>query len=207
MKRFEGIDYWYRPRSYWDFQSPLLEILKNVQGTVRRKIIEQHWAAGTVEELLDDLLVDELDDRQRESLSRLHPSFMGGEYLPAYEGNELEIARIELEVSTSDVVSVRARRSRDMIFYSICDEYASDFDLSPTFSHCSLTLAELIGLIDYAGQDQSLGLDFTLAQFPLEKFSEHFYLVEEFCTVTSLFYPELSRHYRQLTDWWYTESH
>jgi len=42
-------------------------------------------------------------------LDLIHPSFMGGEYLPDYRRDEIEIARIELESTTSDVISVRAR--------------------------------------------------------------------------------------------------
>ena len=34
---------------------------------------------------------------------------MGGEYLPGYRRNEVEIVRIELDSTTSDVISLRAR--------------------------------------------------------------------------------------------------
>ena len=34
---------------------------------------------------------------------------MGGEYLPDYRANEVEIVRIELQSTTADVTSVRAR--------------------------------------------------------------------------------------------------
>ena len=74
---------------------------------------------------MDDLLVDTLSDEQREDLAQIHPSFRGGEFLPPYAAQELEIARIELQSSTSDVISIRARRADDTIFYSICDEYAT----------------------------------------------------------------------------------
>jgi len=47
--------------------------------------------------------------RAREGLGAIHPSFMGGEYLPGYRRNEVEIVRIELDSTTSDVISLRAR--------------------------------------------------------------------------------------------------
>jgi hypothetical protein len=203
MKRFDKIDYGFRPNSYWETRSPLLEILKNVQGAVRRKIIQERWNAGTIYGLPDDLLVDALSDEQREDLAQIHPSFRGGEFLPPYAAQELEIARIELQSYTWDVISIRARRTDDTIFYSICDEYASEFELRPPLSHIPLTLGELIGLIDHAGERESLGLDFTLAQFP-PKDGEELDEVKEFCAVTSLFYPDLARHYEKLIDWRYS---
>jgi len=47
--------------------------------------------------------------RAREGLGAIHPSFMGGEYLPGYRRNEVEIVRIELDSTTSDAISLRAR--------------------------------------------------------------------------------------------------
>lgn len=42
------------------------------------------------------------------STSKFHPSFVGGEYLPDYKANEVQIARIELQSTTTDVISIRA---------------------------------------------------------------------------------------------------
>jgi hypothetical protein len=203
MKRFDKINYGFRPNSYWEARSPLLEILKNVQGAIRRKIIQERWDAGTIDGLVDDLLVDTLSDEQREDLAQIHPSFRGGEFLPPYAAQELEIARIELQSSTWDVISIRARRTDDIIFYSICDEYASQFELCLPLSYVPLTLGELIKLIDHAGEQESLGLDFTLEQFPPED-GEELDEVKDFCAVTSLFYPDLARHYEKLVDWRYS---
>jgi hypothetical protein len=65
-------------------------------------------------------------------------------------------------------------------------------------------LGELIGLIDHAGDQESLGLDFTLAQFPPEDGEEELDEVKDFSAVTSLFYPNLARHYKKLIDWRYS---
>jgi hypothetical protein len=35
---------------------------------------------------------------------------MGGEYLPDYEEGDVEIARIELESTTADVISIRVKK-------------------------------------------------------------------------------------------------
>jgi hypothetical protein len=56
-KRFKGIDYDFRPKSYWDpLDDPLLAILKNVKGTQRRQMIRDYWKAGAIGELAKDLL-------------------------------------------------------------------------------------------------------------------------------------------------------
>jgi len=68
-----------------------------------------------------------LDDESRRSLGQIHPTFMGGEYLPNYRRQEVAIARIELESTTSDVISLRATSAGALIKYSLVDEYETEF--------------------------------------------------------------------------------
>ena len=51
-----------------------------------------------------------LEPSTRLLLGGIHPAFMGGEYLPQFGQNEIEIARIVLASVTQDVISIRARR-------------------------------------------------------------------------------------------------
>jgi hypothetical protein len=81
-------------------------------------MIRDYHSKGLLPVLSDDLLREALDDDTRRSLDRIHPSFMGGEYLPDYGRDEVEIARIELESTTSDVISVRARPRGRRIEYA-----------------------------------------------------------------------------------------
>jgi hypothetical protein len=60
------------------------------------------------------------------ALGRLHPSFMGGEYLPDRRDTEAEIARLNIDSTTSDVTSVYARPGKDRINYRVVDEYWGD---------------------------------------------------------------------------------
>src|SRR5882724_6852578 len=73
-------------------------------------MIRDFWQAGAIDELDQGLLVDCLSNEDRSGLGKIHPSFMGGEYLPDYAEGELEIARIELESTTTDVISIRAKK-------------------------------------------------------------------------------------------------
>jgi hypothetical protein len=111
-KLYTGIDYEFRPESFWTAASdPLAAILRNVKGRNRREMIRDYYAAGKLDQLSDELLGDALNDEVRISLGKIHPTFMGGEYLPNYARQEVEIARIALASTTSYVISLRARPS------------------------------------------------------------------------------------------------
>jgi hypothetical protein len=101
IKLYAGIDYDFRPESYWaPAGNPLAAALRNVKGRNRREMIRDYHSSGLLPTLSDDLLRDTLEEDTRESLGLIHPSFMGGEYLPDYSRHEVEIARIELQSTT-----------------------------------------------------------------------------------------------------------
>lgn len=87
-----------------------------------------------------------------EALSRIHPSFLGGEFLPTRKENEVEIARITLASTTSDVASVYARLEGGRFHYRVVDEYAGDTLIGPTTctSDRPLTLGELVEFLHAA---------------------------------------------------------
>jgi hypothetical protein len=126
MKTYTGIDYTFAPATYWSDADPLASIIRNVKGENRRQMIRDYWAAGKLDELDSALLRDEVDDEVRKRLGRIHPSFMGGEYLPGYLPGEVEIARIALQSTTSDVISFRAKPVPRGIAYRVVDEYAAE---------------------------------------------------------------------------------
>lgn len=205
-KRFDDINYGFQPKSYNEAGNPLQAILKNVQGARRRRIIHDFFAAGRLDELTDAILLDVLSDEQRAWLEAIHPSFMGGEYLPAYRAGEVEIARIELQSTTADVISIRARPANIRFMYSICDEYESEFKVSPASSIRPLTLAELIGMIDNAGFRQSLGIDYTVMNYEGgTRTAERLQALRTFTRVESTFYAQITVHYRRLAQSWYLE--
>ena len=203
-KRFDNIDYEFRPKSYWDISDPLEAILKNVKGTNRRQMIRDYWDTGRIEELFDTHLLDELGEEERSRLGQIHPSFIGGEYLPPYGKREVEIARIELASTTSDVISIRAKKEGEKIAYSVVDEYETEFHVSPRSSGKPLSLAQLIDLIDNAGDDESLALCYTIMNYSGDSI-EDLDAIRPFTQVRSEFYLQLPLHYEQLTEVWYEE--
>jgi hypothetical protein len=201
-KRFDNIDYDFRPQSYWEVSDPLGAILVNVKGRRRREMILDFWEAGAIDQLEKDLLLDSLDEKQRNGLAKIHPSFMGGEYLPDYAEGETEIARIELESTMADVISIRAKKDRDRIAYSIVDEYETVFTISPSHSDKPLTFSELISLIDGGWEDGLLGIYYTQMNYSGNSL-EDLEAIRSFTRVESLFYPQLNLHYEKLLDLWY----
>lgn len=144
MKHYPGIDYDYRPVSYWNDETLAQAILKNVKGELRREKIRQALEEGSIEDIPEEILGDALADNVRTATGRIHPWFMGGEFLPDCAPGEVEIARISLESTTHDIISLRAGRKDDgTIGYTIADEYEgmSSFHLSRQSSELPLTLA------------------------------------------------------------------
>src|SRR5438034_5630547 len=100
-----GIDLSFRPRTYFGPVPLETHLLSRVAGQERREILRRELAAGNrnlPSEFFDCLLDEEL----RLALGRVHPAFMGGEYLPPLLDDEVEIARISLASVTADQTSV-----------------------------------------------------------------------------------------------------
>jgi len=138
------------------------------------------------------------DDRM--ALGRIHPMFMGGEYLPELQEGEVEIARISLESTTADQISVRARRTLGRISYSIVDEYEQGFMnyvANPATSIVPLTLRELVAMLDGACEDGGAVVGHTMAQIDLGARRDE---VRYFVTVESDFYPDLGGYYEARFD-------
>lgn len=196
----------FRPGSYWEDNDPLAAILRNVKSTKRHQMIIDYWNAGRLEELFPENLADDPGPDTQRFLERLHPSFMGGAYLPDLLPTEVEIARIELQSTTSDVISIRARKEPGdkRIHYRIVDEYNTSFDFRPRTSNEPLTQNELIGLIDGVDGGEGGGLALCYNEMNFEGLGDAESL-RHFTTVTSLFYPDLEDHYETVFDRWVEE--
>jgi hypothetical protein len=207
MKKFKGIRYGFRPKSYWEDLDPLSVILRNVTGENRRQMITDYWNAGKLEELDPALLADEPSDDVRKSLGRIHPSFMGGEYLPPYLPGEVEIARICLRSTTSDVISLRARPAPEGITYRVVDEYDAEFYLPIPASKEPLTLEELVQQFEdgeLEGLEYSGGL--ALGYNNMNAESCDYESLRHFTRISSPIYRQLEQHFELLFEEWVTKS-
>lgn len=207
MKKYRGIRYGFRPKSYWEDADPLSAILRNVTGENRRQMITDYWRAGRLEELDPAILQDEPDPDTRTRLGRIHPSFMGGEFLPGYLLGEVEIARICLRSTTSDVISLRARPNEAGIAYRVEDEYKGEFTLPIPTSEKPLTLGELVRQFEEGRLKQldcggGLALGYNNMNAEYSDFEE----LRHFTHIYSPIYRQLSTHFENVFEDWVKES-
>jgi hypothetical protein len=207
--RYSDIRYDWRSSSYWDPPADVLQVvLQNIRGTKRREMIQDFWDAGRLQELDDVFLQDELTNEDRESLGRVHPSFMGGEYLSRSRKGEVTIARIDLESVMGDAIEVRAAPSGKRIRYRVVDEHETEFTIYPKTSRQPLSLGQLVELIDHASPDpsfeESLALYYTAANYESGECLEG---LESFTSLYSDVYPELGKHYHRVLAGWFEAKH
>ena len=190
-----GIDLSFRPRSYFGPVPLETHLLSRVAGQERRDILRRELAAGNFD-LPPELFACLLDEDTRNAIGRIHPAFMGGEYLPPLRKGEVEIARISLESTTADQISVRARRVRERIRYRVVDEYELGYVCHPASSDAPLSLRQLVALLESASEGGSIIFPI-LAMNSRDSRSDE---LATFITVSSDFYADLGRYYRALTD-------
>jgi len=217
-------DFAFRPQTYWPELPSEETIHAQVKGTVRRDLAKgmlegEPWMdAGA-----DFVLEESLDDETRAAWGRVHPDMLGGEFLPDYLQDEVEIARIDLASVTSDALQVRARPDDREIAYRVVDEYETEhgdpstwaYELNPSRSVEPLTLGELIDLIDgarrtgaiaYANETYDVGLIDGIINQNLEMPGQELESMRDFFTVSSAFYPRLSAYYDARMEHWYEET-
>ena len=186
----------FRPRSYWGPQSLSAYFGSHITGELRRRAAKNEANFGS------DFSVPcepSLDSTTRSVQASIHPWLMGGEYLPPLRPEEVEIARVTLRSVTMDVFSIRARRSRDRIYYRLVDEYMEQepperFVVKPKWSKKPLTMLQVISIID----ENALIDDFRDLNFDGSNVDEIF----KFATASSEFYPNLANYYDAQNESW-----
>ena len=201
----------YRPESYWDDN---INGFTNIKGELRRQIIENAFREGNIDTLPDSIFSDELSNEERKFTGSIHPAFMGGEYLPDYLGDEVEIVRVSLKSVTYDVYSIRAKKADDgRINYRMVDEYESwdngYFKLKPEITSKPFTFKELVSFIDNVewndGYVACKGLTTRFRDMNYEPVCPSRRELEDlvdFVSVSSFFYPDLIRWYEiEAVEW------
>jgi hypothetical protein len=193
MRYPSGFDYQYRPPSY--FQNVETLVVSSILGEERRKDVQKRLAAGETLDGEDWLTESKLDEATRQMIGSVHPSMMGGEYLPSFGEDEIEIVRIVLASVTQDVISIRARRSLRRICYQVVDEYNTQYTLAKKWSAKPLTFREMIDFMERtcsAGDEG--GLVLPIIEMNADAMDDPQEL-RDFVTVSSDFYPELECYY------------
>jgi len=200
-KPASNFDLDFRPRSYFWPMAAEKHVLGRISGTRRRQIAGELLAEGHDPSEFEHLGDNILPDEERNGLMAIHPSLSGGEYLPPLDTEEVEIVRVNLVGSVlGDVISLRARRSKDGIVYSIADEYEMEYQPGIPSSEQPLTMRELIDLLEMS--EPALGIGFLEESLEAGIELDH---LENFMRVESLFYPQLESWYEEQTEQWLAE--
>ena len=193
-----GIDLAFRPATYFWPLPAITHLLSRIKGAERKLALEKMIASGRLGDVPGFLAESGLSREDRLSFGRLHPNFMGGEYLPDLAPTEVMIARITIASTTQDVTSVYARRGRGRIHYRVVDEYEGDtlFEKRTRISTRPLTLGQLESFFNGAWPLLAvLDMNFADTGYDLRK-------MLRFVDVDSQFYPDLEDLYvHRITSW------
>jgi hypothetical protein len=201
----------FRPSTYWPDESGTRAALAKIKGTARRRALLRTKVEGNPS-LPAVLAAESLSDDVRAQLGALHPSFMGGEYLPDLESEEVEIARLDHASVLADVIAVLARRVGTEIHYRVVDEYEIAYAWAPERSQQPLTLGELVALLDHAARPDThraaaaYGLVEGQWEWHLRAGNEAPESAVTFVTISSAFYPALAAYYALRAEDWITIS-
>ncbi len=194
-----GIDLAFRPASYFWAQERGITLLSDIKGAERRRLYARALDIGQGEQLPAELSQHTLTELDRQGIGRIHPAFMGGEYLPTRAPQEVEIARITIASTTQDVTCIYARQLGQRIHYRVVDEYGGDtLDGSGTRTSTKpLTLNELV---DFFLRTWNLifCLDCNFEGYGYPRERVHGFIVD----ASSSFYAEFEHLVRARVDEW-----
>lgn len=197
-------DYDFRPARYFIPTDLRQLIIQNVKGNKRKTILLEMFDHGEIDDAFESLAESCLSESARTLFGSIHPAFMGGEYLPNLIKDECEIARISMQSTTGDVISIRARLQSGKFYHRIVDEYKTRYRVAIRTSEEPLSLGELVTQIDESCHENAYkGLAIGIFEYQLNECgTEIDDLDADFLTVDSAYYPKLDNHYKKaIADW------
>ena len=199
----------FRPTSYFDDLTLEQKLKSKITGQLRSEIVVRNIRQGSVP---SEFLRSALDENLKATQGRIHPSMMGGEYLPKLYPNEVELCRVVLKSTTMDVESFRVRKQKYRFVYRIVDEYSNQFILKQTTSTEPLSMGRVIEILDTAQmifydtgeREDEVGLIKPHIVY-YKELGENREEVVDFVTVQSPFYPDLEKYYESQKELWFDE--
>ncbi len=184
------VDLAFRPATYFRPRALEAFLLARVKNEMLRTRLLELLAQGRRQEVRELLGDAGLSVRDQKAFERLHPMFMGGNYLPDTDDGEVEVARISIASTTCDVTCLYARLDDGRTHYRVVDEYGGDTLTGPaeTTADGPLSLGELV--------------QFFLSAWSLEEVVEMNFEGDlegqlSFFHASSEFYPDLDEACRQ----------
>ena len=196
-----SIDTDFRPSTYFWALDKGIQLPSDISGAERRRLYKLALESGQPSIFLDDedFSSAHLDPALRQAWGGLHPSLLGGEFLPKRRSEEVEIARIVIDSTTRDVTCVNARRGKNRIYYTVVDEYGGD-TLSGSGTRTSVRPLTLGQLVDFflTSWDLLLCLDCNFETENYDPAQVHGFVLR----LESDFYPEFGEAVRWRIDEW-----
>ena len=207
MKEF-NLDY--RPPFYFGPQDLKDYYNSRILGQIRRNIVSETIDKSNVSASFRE---NSLDQNLRNALGQIHPSMMGGEYLPQHLINEIELCRVVLNSTTMDVTSLRVRKQKRRYVYRIVDEYSNKFTLTKKTSTKPLSMREVTQILDTSREvlyDTGEEMEYVGLIKPVIEYMKQDGCGKEesieYVIVESTFYPELFAYYEQQKEIWFEEA-
>ena len=198
------IDLKYKPHSYFWAASKGIHLSSNIMGAERKAMYEHLVAQGRGNEIDEWIAKSVLSNDERAHLGRIHPAFMGGEYLPKRVNEEVEIARITIASTTQDVTCVYAKQGKDRIYYRVVDEYNGD-TLNNSGKKTSKEPLTLVQLTDYflGSWDLLTCLDYNFSEYGYDEDQVKAFIVD----ASSSYYAEFGSLIDERIDDWLKTKH
>jgi len=156
----EPFDFGDQPRSYWVFKDGKPKTLARVKSEMRRERADAFMGQALGDEARESwlLMKPNLSVDECRPMALMHPSCLGGEFLPDLAGGEVEIVWRVLASVTQDVISIRARRRGGRIHDSVRDEYETEgyfqYRFAPKTPRAPLSMRKLVRLLDSIQQGE-----------------------------------------------------
>ena len=196
--KLSAIDLAFRPESYFWAYDKHIKLASDIRGAERKAMYERAIQAGDAELANAIISTPELTHEERRAQGGIGPSWMGGEYLPKREAQEVELARITIASTTQDVTCIYAKRGKSRIYYRVVDEYENmTLDERTRTSVKPLTLIELFDFF-IKGWDLFCCLEANFGDYGYDRHEVQGFIVD----ASSSFYAEFEHLVRQRVDTW-----
>lgn len=192
-----SVDLNYRPTGYFWADEMGIQLAGSIQGRRRKALYEETLESG--EYMPEALTQPSLSAPLRQAIGRIHPQFMGGEYLTRPTKGEVVLARMTINSTTADTFAIYVKRSGKRLRYRAVDEYdgTSLGEKSTLSSKEPLTLKQLV---DFAMRAWAITecLEGNFADHGYPRDDCHDFLEE----LSSDFYPDFELAVRNEVDKW-----
>lgn len=194
-----GIDGQYRPKSYFWALEAGFDLGPDIKGSMRRHAYRRAVLEGDEASALAILSEEPQSSTERQRIGAIHPSLMGGEYLPNRNPEEVEVARITIASTTWDVTCVYATPTKEGTLLRVVDEYNGQTisGLDRIRTNRPLTLFEFLKFF-YSGWDLLACLDYNYSDRGYPRDEVHGFILD----ASSDFYAQFEEATHQYVDWW-----